>query len=291
VDGDASLIEQARRPGCHHVGVPRADARSIPERLEQYYDAAPRAGARTEAVGPFTLFVSTGDFPFYARPRLGLTTPIAPDDVTSVRARMRELGVPEAVEWVVETTPSLSAAARAAGLHVLELPLLVLDHPLAVPVPPGIRVRRVPADEPDLERILAVAAVAFAHAGTAAGTAGPSERDAVAAGSTLDRSRLRERLAAGATVMVVAEDRDGPIASGAHQPVGGVTEVVGVATLPSARRRGIGAAVTGALVGHAMASGLDLVFLSAASDDVARIYERLGFRRVARAGIAEAQEA
>jgi predicted GNAT family acetyltransferase len=66
-----------------------------------------------------------------------------------------------------------------------------------------------------------------------------------------------------------------------------VTEVVGVATLPSARRRGIGAAVTGALVAHALASGLGLVFLSAASDDVARIYERLGFRRVARAGIAE----
>jgi ribosomal protein S18 acetylase RimI-like enzyme len=266
--------------------MPRPDARSVLERLERYYDAAPRAGAQTEAVGPFTLFVSTGDFPFYARPRLGLATSIEPSAVTSVLARQRELGVPEALEWVVETTPSLSAAARAAGLHVVELPLLVLDHPLTVPTPTEVRVRRVAADEPDLERILAVAAVAFAHAGTATGLAGSRERDALAVASTLDRSRLRERLAAGTTVLVVAEDRDGPIASGAHQPIDDVTEVVGVATLPSARRRGIGAAVTGALVHHAMASGLGLVFLSAASDDVARIYERLGFRRAARAGIA-----
>ncbi len=266
------------------------DARSVLERLERYYDTAPRAAAQIEAVGPFTLFVSTASFPFYARPRLGMTTPIEGDDVTSVLVRQRELGVPAALEWVVETTPSLSAAARAAGLHVRELPLLMLDHPVEVPTPQGVQVRRVAADEPDLERIMAVAAVAFAHEGTAAGDAGPRERDELAASSTADRARLRERIATGSAALMVAEDRDGPIASGLHQPVDDVTEVVGVATLPSARRRGIGAAVTSALVRHALTSGLDLIFLSAASDDVARIYERLGFRRVARAGIAEVHE-
>ena len=265
------------------------DARSVLERLERYYDTAPRAAAQIEAVGPFTLFVSTASFPFYARPRLGMTTPIEGDDVTSVLVRQRELGVPAALEWVVETTPSLSAAARAAGLHVRELPLLMLE-PRGGPHPAGVQVRRVAADEPDLERIMAVAAVAFAHEGTAAGDAGPRERDELAASSTADRARLRERIATGAAALMVAEDRDGPIASGLHQPVDDVTEVVGVATLPSARRRGIGAAVTSALVRHALTSGLDLVFLSAASDDVARIYERLGFRRVARAGIAEVHE-
>ena len=196
--------------------------------------------------------------------------------------------MPAALEWVVETTPSLSAAARAAGLHVRELPLLMLDHPVEVPTPQGVQVRRVAADEPDLERIMAVAAVAFAHEGTAAGDAGPRERDECVAAA--DRARLRERIATGSAALMVAEDRDGPIASGLHQPVDDVTEVVGVATLPSARRRGIGAAVTSALVRHALTSGLDLIFLSAASDDVARIYERLGFRRVARAGIAEVHE-
>ena len=264
-----------------------AELPALLERLERYYDTVPRAGARAEEIGPFTLFVSTMTFPFYARPRLGLAAPILPAAVGAVRARQRELGVPEAFEWVVETTPSLSDAARTAGLHVQELPLLVLDRPLVVPIPPGVTIRRVAADEPDLEPIMAVAAVAFGHGGTAAGEPGPVERDAVAEASTVDRSRLRERIAAGSVVLFVAEDGSGPIASGIHQPLGDVTEVVGVATLPAARRRGIGAAVTGALVAHALEAGLEVVFLSAASDDVARIYERLGFRRVALAGIAE----
>ena len=32
---------------------------------------------------------------------------------------------------------------------------------------------------------------------------------------------------------VVAEDDDGVLAVGSHQPVGGVTEIVGVGTLPA----------------------------------------------------------
>ena len=255
-------------------------------RLERYYDTAPRAGATVEDIGPFTLFVSTGSFPFYGRPRLGQPGAITPADVEALVARQRAVGQPEAIEWVVETTPSLSAAARAAGMAVLELPLLVLGSPVAVSTPPGIQVRRIDAHEPDLERIMAVAMVAFGHAGTATGFAGPRERDELADASTTDRSLLRQRIADGKVVMAVAEDEDGPLASGAHQPMDGVTEVVGVATLPSVRRRGLGAAVAAVLVDDAVGRGLDLVFLSAASDDVARIYERLGFRRAATAGIA-----
>ena len=56
--------------------------------------------------------------------------------------------------------------------------------------------------------------------------------------------------------------------------------MTGVGTLPAARRRGIAAAVTGRLVEHARERGADIVFLSAADDGVARLYERLGFRRI-----------
>ena len=59
-----------------------------------------------------------------------------------------------------------------------------------------------------------------------------------------------------------------------------MTEIVGVATLPAYRRRGIGAALTAALADDAVRLGVGLIFLSAAGDDVAAIYERLGFRRV-----------
>jgi hypothetical protein len=37
-------------------------------------------------------------------------------DVEAVRARQRELGVPEAFEWVHETTPALLALMREAGM-------------------------------------------------------------------------------------------------------------------------------------------------------------------------------
>jgi predicted GNAT family acetyltransferase len=61
---------------------------------------------------------------------------------------------------------------------------------------------------------------------------------------------------------------------------------VGVATLPAMRRRGLGAAVTGALVADALEHGARIVFLSAGSGEIARVYGRLGFQRVATACIA-----
>lgn len=262
-------------------------------RLERYYDAAPRLGAQIEDIGPFTLFVSTGMWPYYARPRLGLERDIAAPDVMTVRERQRGIGVPEAFEWVVETTPSLSAAAREAGLEVQELPLLLHDGSRNAPprVPAGVTIRRVRPEEFDMARLLAVATVAFGEAGTAIGSAGPVERDARAAADPIVPSRMRDRIRDGLTVLYVAEDDDGPIASGAHQPVDGVTEIVGVATLPAARRLGLGAAITGALLEDARLGGSDMIFLSAAGDDVARIYERLGFVRLGHAGLAAAPHA
>lgn len=257
------------------------------DRLERFYDAVPRPDALTEEVGPFTLFISQGGWPLYARPRLGFDGEIGPADVAAMRARQRALNVPETFEWVVETTPVLSAAIRSDGLAVEELPLLILRDDRPAPLPPGHRLRRIAADEPDLERVLAVATVAFANGGTAAGEAGNEARDRAAASDTADHHRLRKRLADRRTILYVIDCDDGPIASGAHQPVDGVTEIVGVATLPAARRRGLGAAVTSALIDDAREMGIGTIFLSAASDAVAAVYERLGFVRIGRAGLAE----
>jgi predicted GNAT family acetyltransferase len=65
-----------------------------------------------------------------------------------------------------------------------------------------------------------------------------------------------------------------------------VTEVVGVATLPAFRRRGLGGAVTAALVADALAHGAEIVVLSAGSEEIARVYARLGFVRIGTACIA-----
>ena len=98
---------------------------------------------------------------------------------------------------------------------------------------------------------------------------------------------LRRRLRSGLTVMAAASDREGPLSVGSHQPVGEVSEIVGVATLPAARRRGLASAVTHALVADALRRGCEVVFLSADDDAVARIYGRLGFRHAGTALIAE----
>jgi GNAT superfamily N-acetyltransferase len=164
---------------------------------------------------------------------------------------------------------------------------MALQAPLeAAPVEADIR--RLEPDDPGLAASRAVADIAFGAPGTARGEAGPRDRDEAA--DRFPEVRLgavRERMATGLTVTVVAEGDDGIVAVGSHQPVGGVTEVVGVATLPAARRRGLGAAITAALVDDARRGGAEIVFLSAGSDDIARVYGRLGFERVGTAGLAQ----
>ena len=169
-----------------------------------------------------------------------------------MRARQRELGVPEAFEWVHETTPALLDVVRAAGLEVLEAPLMVLDRSVwRAPEPPsGMTLRVLAADDDALAAARAVQSVGFGAAGTAAGPEGLTERDAATDEDGLDFTR--ERLRRGLSVMVVAEAEYGPVAAGMHQPVDGVSEVVGVATLPAVRRQGLGGAVTGALVEDAL---------------------------------------
>jgi ribosomal protein S18 acetylase RimI-like enzyme len=265
------------------------------ERLEEYYDAVPRGAARVEDFGPLTLFVREGaGWPFYARPSWGwMGAGVAATDVLRVRGRQRELGLPESFEWVAETTPALRAAAEEAGLTAHEHPLMVLAPrvPAAAPEPPaGVRVRVLGADDPALPAALAVPHLAFAEPGTAPGAAGPERLAAEIRARAGDGSVTRKaaRIRAGLTVVAAAVDEEGTVlCSGEHQPVGEVTEIVAVGTLPAARRRGLALAVTAALVAEARVRGAETVFLSAADPAVARIYGRLGFVPVGTAITAE----
>ncbi|WP_435809643.1 GNAT family N-acetyltransferase [Streptomyces iakyrus] len=271
--------------------------RALLDRLEEYYDAIPRHGARVEDHGPLTLFVREGQgWPFYARPARGWSGPLRATDVHKVRARQRELGIPESFEWVAETTPALRAAAEESGLVVHEHPLMVLD-----PGTPaahvdgssgGVSVRIVGADDPVLPGALAVPHLAFAEPGTHVGRAGtPQLAEAIearVADGTVERAIVRIR--AGLTVVAAAVEHGSVLSAGQHQPLAGVSEIVGVGTLPAARRTGLARAVTAALVADARSRGAATVFLSAGDDDVARVYARLGFRRVGTALIAEPAE-
>ena len=258
-------------------------------RIDAYLDAAPRTGARAEAIGPCTLFLNEGHgWRYYARPTPGASGFTA-DAIGTVRARQRELSQPEALEWIGELTPEVGPAARATGMHVVDHPLMVLSHDVHVgPAPEGVDVAIVDADD-DLAALNAVAEVGFATPGTALGEAGAAEATAAAARQSPDTIAFqRGRMVAGLTVAAAARVRGVVAAVGWHQPLQGASEIVGVATLPGFRRRGLGAAVTATLVADALDRGIDLVFLSADDDDVSRVYAKVGFERVGTACAASA---
>jgi hypothetical protein len=170
------------------------DDSSTIERIDAFCDAVPRRWARAEEHGPLVMFVPTGPgFPYYARPRRGTTERVTPDDIRAVRARQRELLIPESFEWIDEAAPTMTAAAPDGGLAARAHPLMMLRTLAPAPATePDITVRLVSPGDPDLDRIWAVPAVAFGHPGTAVGLAGTIDRDKIAADhdeSALDMPR------------------------------------------------------------------------------------------------------
>jgi predicted N-acetyltransferase YhbS len=259
--------------------------------IERYFAAAPLPDARIETAGALDVPIADPAWPYPARPRAGAGA-VTADDVRAALALQEAAGLPGAVEWVPERSPETAAAARAAGLTVEELPLLVVVDQVELVLPAGVRLYLVGADDPELPRYQRVAATAFAHPGGVRDVLDvPLDGSAEALART---AALRERIASGRTVMMVAVEDGQPVAVGSHQPIDvdgtEVSEVVGVATHPRLRGRGLGAGIATALVAHAKETA-DMVFLAAGDDDVARIYERVGFARLATAAVAERTEA
>ena len=285
---------------------------------DRYLEAAPCLGADVEDIGGWRLFRSHGAFPYYARPRVG-GPPVAAGDLAAVTARMQELGLPREIEWVRDLREDVEPLLLAAGWTVSIVPLLVLGangllaptRPMpdgvadgliepTRPMPEGVAVSLVDGDDPLLPSVRAVSQVAFASPGTAAGEAGADAVDAVLSAADdavrAGDEHVRRRMRAGLMRAAAAIDRHGRVlASGYHQPARVTTddgsellasEIVGIGTVPAARRQGLGAAVTARLAQDALDLGAQLVLLTAGDDDVARLYESLGFVRLGACGAA-----
>ena len=246
-------------------------------RLERYYDTVPRATADGEAVGPFTLFVARQGWPYYARPTLGLDAEFTADDVRAVLHRQHRLGVPRHLEWVDEITPTLLPATESVGVPVARCALMVLGGEPVEPHLDGVSLRLLRLDDDG-----------FAPA-RAAVDAGFGERDTLTSEPVLEAIAAQVQLGR-MRVAGAFDPDDRAIGGGSHAPRGDVTELTGIAVIPAWRRRGIGAALAGLLARDAREFGVATVFLSAASESVARVYERVGFVRVGTACIAEYDE-
>lgn len=245
------------------------------DRIEAYYDCVPRAVSTTEEVGPFTLFVAVEGmgWQFYARPRLGGPAELTAEDVCRVLERQQALGVPRAVEWVDEVTPSLLPAVRAAGFEPHRYPLLALS--ADVEVLPDPRARALEPAEPHLS--LALGSVSAGFAG----------RDEV---SPKEPGRQPELMEDGKLLVVASFEDDRLCGAGSAAPRGDVAELMGIAVPPRHRGRGHGTAITRTLVATCRERGVELVFLSAGSDAAAQIYRRVGFVDVATACILEVED-
>ena len=155
--------------------------------------------------------------------------PVDAFDVEDLAAYQDELGVPRTLEWVHDTSPTLADAARAAGWKVDLCPLLALPDKAVVAPRDDLGVRMLEAD--DARLALALAAVSAGFGGVEPGPELP------------DVSRDRQRIEAGLTRVAGAFTDMGPEASGlgggSHLPRGTAPELVGIAVIPSARRRGL----------------------------------------------------
>jgi GNAT superfamily N-acetyltransferase len=279
-----------------------ADRRAaLLRRVDAYLDAAPDDSATGVDVGPLRAFESRAPWPFYVRPRpeldLGAADAVSADDVRRAAAVLADAGESASFEWVEQLVPSLGPALVEAGFVVSSHPLLTLD--LTVTSAEGrsragtgaggrpASIRILDAGSPDLAVAVAVSDVGFAAAGTATGPEGTAERDAVDVDPSLVEY-LATRISEGRSVVAVLDDEaDGVVAAGWHQPIGDVTELVAVATLPAYRRRGAAADIVRVLVADARRRGCTLALLAAGDDAVARVYEHVGFTRSGTCGAAE----
>jgi hypothetical protein len=194
---------------------------SLRDRIEQYYATVPLLFAEAETFGPLCLFVrKKAGAPYYGGPNHARPTspggPATPSaaDIDLVRARQRELGVPEAFEWLAEVTPTLRGRIEAAGLPVAERPLMILDplHQLPPqPLPDGVTIRAVDADDPALPAVLALPGLAFAGEGTAVGSWGHADLTAAAEELRVDgtAATIRPSPRAGHKTLVAAFAPDG----------------------------------------------------------------------------------
>ena len=164
------------------------------------------------------------------------------------------------------------AASAGIAVELAECPLLVLP-PDAAAGEADPRVRVLAADDPDLGRVIGAV-----HAGF-------DGSDDVVDRSVGNYPKLIEQ---GHLVMVAAYDEDGRVAGGGSAaPRGNAAELMGIGVPPFARRRGLGSAITRALVEAVRARGIGTVLLSAGSDGAASIYRQVGFVDVGTACILE----
>jgi predicted GNAT family acetyltransferase len=188
--------------------------------------------------------------------------------LTKLRSALKKRKVPLEIEYNDAVFPKVGGWLEAAGLKLVE------RNPLMSCRPDAFKPFATP-DEVHLTQLSAAAT--------------PAELEAFQTirwtdGGEIDRAappveRLRNDIARPNSVFLLAWLEWEPAGTGVSHSLKGAAEIVGVVTRKDRRRRGVAAAITSELVRRHFANGGEFVFLDAANEEAARIYERLGFSR------------
>jgi ribosomal protein S18 acetylase RimI-like enzyme len=247
-------------------------------RLEAYLRRAAALTHEVEEFGPFTLYFDPHDalrFFNYAKPSRpflpGENASLTDDALSHLIAAFEARGRLPRFEFTEEYAPGLPAILRRAGFgEEARQSFMICEAGSFRPVdpPPGMVIRGLTPVSP-IEELRAYVAVQ---------RQGFGEDDAATAGED-EAEQLRPQLGRGGRQDAVAWWGDQPVgAAGCTALLDGLSELVGVATPPRFRRRGIGAAVAAAAVAAQFAAGAEAVILTAEDESAGRIYERIGFR-------------
>ncbi len=231
--------------------------------------AAPR-GRDHERIGPFlATFNRLDDNPYlnYAIPDDG-AAPSAEDVARLVDAYRTRARKPR-LEYIPSLAPAVEPALLSAGFEVEgRLPLMTYAGGSGGSDPEGIELVVAVSDD-ELRGVATAQWEAY-------GENGPAPQRAV--------DGLRRTLEAGGLIVLARDAATGKPAGGGLciGPYEGATELTSIGVRAAFRRRGIAEAMTRRLAREMHARGNDGVFLMAAGDAEARIYERAGFATVSK---------
>jgi ribosomal protein S18 acetylase RimI-like enzyme len=232
-------------------------------------------GHEVVEVPPFVCLFNPRDplrFFNYAKPLapVGPETDGLADALVALRAAFRARERTPRFEFVESYAPDLGSALAAAGFS------LEGRYPLSVCTPetlrlgppiPGLTITTLTPESP-AEDLLACLAVQQQGFGELAGDPPtPADVDDLRANLTDEGAFLArmDGVPAGAMMYTV--------------PLDGLAELTGGTTIEVYRRRGIGAAMAAAATATAFEHGVEIIFLTAASDYASSVFQRAGFNR------------
>jgi ribosomal protein S18 acetylase RimI-like enzyme len=248
----------------------------LASRLQTYLRRKALFDGRTQIdAPPFTLFLD----PTVIDPREGIAIPDAAesysaDDVRRMCAAFVERGRLPCVQYLDVFAPGLTITLQLGVTdfeETMRLPVMyctaaMLTHP---PDVAGLQIKMSSSESP-LDEV---------KDGWNVNSRG-FDKDSIPATDAVAEA-FRKTLVTSRGF--VAYFKGEPAAAGMFAEIcDGISELVGITTLPEYRRQGIAATLTANMTRAAFDSGVEIAFLIAANDIAERVYQRLGFRKVAK---------